>query len=133
MENLTEKNLKKIEKILEQEKRDKKKGKRKGKKKKRKQIGFSEKLVLGILYFSAVVVVLSIYYIFKYQSDDWCYVLQAIERVGIAAVGFFIWKAKNENVPRILNNPNFNLEQFEEELREEIQDEYRNLDKGGNY
>lgn len=91
---------------------------------------FSEKVVLFILIFSILVFISSIVFAFVKDSDSiWSYLLPSVGVLASSAFGVFIWKEKNENLPKILNNPNYDQEQLVEQIRQEVFDEYINLGK----
>lgn len=90
----------------------------------------SEKITLTILSFCIIVFICAIIYAFlKEDSNIWTYLIPSVGALGTSAFGFFIWKAKNENLPKILNNPNYDQEQFIQRVQEEYEETYHNLDK----
>lgn len=91
---------------------------------------FSEKVILFILIFSILVFISAIVFAFININDSvWAYLLPSIGMLASSAFAVFVWKEKNENLPKILNNPNYDQEQFAEQMRQEIFDEYINLGK----
>ena len=105
----------------------KKKKKQKRKKVKRKW-RFSEKVILFILLFSIAVFIAAIVYAFLKDSESmWAYLLPSVGVLASSAFAVFVWKEKNENLPKILKNPNYDQEQLAEQIRYELEEEYKNL------
>lgn len=103
---------------------------RKSKKEKRKKRKwrFSEKVIFGILLFSVFVFVSAIVYAYmKEDSSIWAYLIPSVGALASSGFAFFIWKEKSENLPKIMHNPDYDLEQLEEEIRAEVEEEFRNL------
>lgn len=103
---------------------------RKGKKEKikKRRWRFSEKVIFGILLFSVFVFVSAIVYTYvKEDSSIWAYLIPSVGALASSGFAFFIWKEKSENLPKIMHNPGYDLEQLEREIRAEVEDEYRNL------
>ena len=116
MEDLS---VKELEKLLK-----KKKKKRKAKREWR----FSEKVILFILLFSIAVFVAAIAYSFVKASESiWAYLLPSVGVLASSAFAVFVWKEKNENLPKILANPQYDQEQLAQQIRYELEEEYRNL------
>lgn len=104
------------------------------KKKVKRKWHFTEVVILIILAWSVTVFERGIYFAFKYENESpWFYLFSAVGVLASSAFGMFVWKAKNENVPKILNNPNFDQEEFAEKLRYDLEEEYRNLEKDKYY
>ena len=103
---------------------------RKSKKEKRKKRKwrFSENVIFGILLFSVFVFVSAIVYAYmKEDSSIWAYLIPSVGALASSGFAFFIWKEKSENLPKIMHNPDYDLEQLEEEIRAEVEEEFRNL------
>lgn len=116
MEDLT---VKEIEKILKKKKR-KKKVKRKWR--------FTEKIIFLVLLYSITIFERGSLYAFRNHAESmWAYLLPAIGVLASSAFAVFVWKEKNENLPKIMKNPNYDQEQFEEQIRYEMEEEFRNL------
>ena len=93
----------------------------------KKQMGFSEKLILVIIIASWVVILLGALFAFKFvASDIWSYILDTVKWLAAGSFGFFVWKAKSENIIKIKNNPNFDLENYANNLMEELENEREN-------
>lgn len=98
------------------------------------KLRFSERLVLGILISSWVTVLSAIIYTFKYQSEMvWSSILDTIRWLSTGTVGFFVWKAKSENMVRIKNNPNFNLKDYIQQMWNKFEEEGNRLDDSNYY
>lgn len=116
MDNLTERELKQLLK------------KKKKQKKMKRKWRFSEKVIFGILLFSVFVFVSAIVYAYmKEDSSIWAYLIPSVGALASSGFAFFIWKEKSENLPKIMHNPDYDLEQLEEEIRAEVEEEFRNL------
>lgn len=103
---------------------------RKSKKEKRKKRKwrFSEKVIFGILLFSVFVFFSAIVYAYmKEDSSIWVYLIPSVGALVSSGFAFFIWKEKSENLPKIMHNPDYDLEQLEEEIRAEVEEEFRSL------
>lgn len=117
----------KVEEMTVGELKDLLKSKKKRKRKKRKW-RFSEKVIFGILLFSVFVYVSAIVYAYlKEDSSIWAYLIPSVGALASSGFAFFIWKEKSENLPKIIHNPNYDLEQMESEIRSEVEEEFRNL------
>lgn len=117
----------KVEEMTVGELKDLLKSKKKRKRKKRKW-RFSEKVIFGILLFSVFVFVSAIVYAYlKEDSSIWGYLIPSVGALASSGFAFFIWKEKSENLPKILHNPDYDLEQMEREIRSEVEEEFRNL------
>lgn len=91
---------------------------------------FSEKVIFSILLFSVAVFISAIVFAFiRYDSSVWAYLISAVGALASSSFAVFVWKEKNENLPKILSNPNYDQEQFIEQMRREIENEYMDLDK----
>lgn len=91
---------------------------------------FSEKVIFSILLFSVAVFISAIVFAFiRYDSSIWAYLIPAVGALASSSFAVFVWKEKNENLPKILSNPNYDQEQFIEQMRREIENEYMDLDK----
>jgi len=90
----------------------------------------SEKIVFSILIFAILVFVSAIVFAFiNKDSPIWAYLITAVGALASSAFAVFAWKEKNENLPKILNNPNYDREQLIEQVKQEMEEEYRNLGK----
>lgn len=90
----------------------------------KKQLSFSERLITLILLMCGGSIFLGILYSFRYQSD--LVMDRALVVVGgilATSIGFFIWKAKSENMIKIKNNPNFDLEDYANDIVNEIMED----------
>lgn len=118
MEDLSKDELRKINKIVRKSRR----------KKVRRKWRFSEKVILFILVFSISVFLSAIAFAFSREdSSIWAYLLPSIGALASSAFAVFVWKEKNENLPKIMANPNYDEEQMKEQLQYEVEEEYRNL------
>lgn len=112
--------VKELEEMLKLKKKNKKKPKRKWR--------FSEKIILFILLFSIAVFITAMAYAFIKNSESmWAYLLPSVGVLASSAFAVFVWKEKNENLPKIMANPNYDQEQLEEQIRYELEEEFRNL------
>lgn len=119
MENLTDKEVKKIDKIIKKSKKQKK-VKRKWR--------FTEKIIFIVLIYTITIFERALVYAFKNHSENmWAYLLPAIGVLASSAFAVFVWKEKNENLPKIIANPNYDEEQIREQIQYEMEEEYRNL------
>lgn len=127
IEDMTIKELKK--RIKKNKKEHKMKMRRIRKMKKiRRKWRFSEKVIFGILLFSVMVFVSAMVYAYlKEDSSIWAYLIPSVGALASSGFAFFVWKEKSENLPKILANPYYDTEMLEEELKTEIEDEYKNL------
>lgn len=61
------------------------------------------------------------------------YIIPAVGTILGSTIGFHIWKTKNENVTKISNNPNYDVnqlkEQMKEQLKQEVLNEFSNLER----
>lgn len=106
--------------MLKQKKKIQKNSKRKWR--------FSEKIILFILLFSIAVFISAISYAFIKDSESiWAYLLPSVGVLASSAFAVFVWKEKNENLPKILANPSYDQEQFAQDIRYELEEEYKNL------
>lgn len=116
MEDLS---IKELEEILKKKKKQKKV---------RRKWRFSEKIILFILLFSIAVFIAAIIYAFAKNSESmWAYLLPSVGVLASSAFAVFVWKEKNENLPKILSNPDYDREQLAQQIRYELEEEYRNL------
>ncbi len=100
------------------------------KKKIKREWRFSEKVIFFILLFSVAVFVSAIVFAFmRYDSSVWAYIIPAVGALATSSFAVFVWKEKNENLPKILSNPNYDQEHFIEQIKYEMEEEYINLDK----
>lgn len=119
MDDLTEKEIKKIDKIIKKSKKQKS-VKRKWR--------FTEKIIFLVLLYSISIFERGSLYAFKNGAESmWAYLLPAIGVLASSAFAVFVWKEKNENLPKIMENPNYDQEQFAEQIRYEMEEEYKNL------
>lgn len=119
MQDLSKDEIKKIDKIIKKSRR-KKKVKRKWR--------FSEKVILFILIFSISVFLSAIGFAFtREDSSVWAYLLPSIGALASSAFAVFVWKEKNENLPKIIANPSYDEDQMKEQVQYEVEEEYRNL------
>lgn len=119
MEDLSVKEIKKIENIINKSKKEKK-VKRKWR--------FTEKIIFLVLLYAISIFERGSLYAFKNQAESmWAYLLPAIGVLASSAFAVFVWKEKNENLPKIMANPNYDQEQLEEQMRYELEEEFRNL------
>lgn len=119
MEELSKDELRKINKIVKKSRK---------KKKIRRKWRFSEKVILFILIFSIGVFLSAIAFSFSREdSSIWAYLLPSIGALASSAFAVFVWKEKNENLPKIIANPNYDEEQMKEQIQYEVEEEYRNL------
>lgn len=119
MEDLGVKERKKIDRILKKSKKAKKI---------RKKWRFTEKIIFIVLVYTITIFERALIYAFINRSENmWAYLLPAIGVLASSAFAVFVWKEKNENLPKIIANPKYDQEKFEEQLRYEIEEEYRNL------
>lgn len=126
-EKVEDMTVKEFKKILKKSKKEKRKKIKKAKRARRKW-RFSEKVIFGILLFSILVFVSAIVYAYlKEDSSIWAYLIPSVGALSSSGFAFFVWKEKSENLPKIIANPNYDTERLEENLRAEIEDEYRNL------
>ena len=77
---------------------------------------------------------MGIYYTFKFQANEvWQFILEVVKYLSVSTVGFFVWKARSENIIKISNNPNFEIQQLVKEMQERVVDDFKeetaNLDK----
>lgn len=118
-EILTAKEVKKIESIISKSER-KKKGRRKWR--------FTEKIIFLVLLYSITIFERGALYAFKNQAESmWAYLLPAIGVLASSAFAVFVWKEKNENLPKIMANPSYDEDQVKEQMRYELEEEYNNL------
>ena len=90
----------------------------------KKKLGFSERLVLGILMLSWAVVLLGVVYTFKFIANEvWSYLLDVVKWLSTGTIGFFIWKARGENLVKIKSNPDFDLEDYVQQALNSFGDE----------
>lgn len=102
----------------------------------RRKWRFTEVAVVVILLWAITVFERGIYFSFTTGHDSpWLYIFSAVGVLASSAFSIFVWKEKNENLPKILNNPDYDTERLAEQLRQDIEDEYRKLggDKNGIY
>lgn len=126
-EKVEDMTVKEFKKILKKSKKEKRKKIKKAKRARRKW-RFSEKVIFGILLFSVFVFVSAIVYAYmKEDSSIWAYLIPSVGALASSGFAFFIWKEKSENLPKIMHNPDYDLEQLEEEIRAEVEEEFRNL------
>lgn len=96
--------------------------------------GYSERLVQSILLACFSIILTASFYAFRYQSPEvWGYVLDVVKYLAPSTVGFFIWKARGENIIKIKDNPSFNLEDYANQVYEEYKDETFNLGRTERY
>ena len=77
----------------------------------RKHLGYTEKLVRNVLMMCWVALLLAILYTFQYQSSEvWEPILDVVKYLSVSTIGFFVWKARGENLIKIRNNPDFEME-----------------------
>lgn len=126
-EKVEDMTVKEFKKILKKSKKEKKKKIKKAKRARRKW-RFTEKTIFGVLLFSVVVYISAIIYAFSNKdSSIWAFLLPVIGTLSSTAFAVFVWKEKNENWLKIKANPHYDTEKLEEELREEIEEEFKNL------
>lgn len=102
------------------------------KKRKKRKWRFSEKMVLIILIYCISIFERALYFAFKNFSESvWVYLLPIIGTLVTSAFAVFIWKEKNENLPKIQANPYYDEEQLINEIKDEVVQEYKNI--GRNY
>lgn len=117
MDELTEREAKKIERIIN-----------KRKKKVKRKWRFTEKIIFLVLLYSISIFERGALYAFRNQAESmWAYLLPAIGVLASSAFAVFVWKEKNENLPKILSNPNYDEEQIRDQLQYEMEEEYKNL------
>lgn len=98
--------------------------------KKRRKWRFSEIVILVILFYAVVVFNLALYFAFSRNTDSiFWYLLPSIGTLASSAFGMFVWKEKNENLPKIKANPDYDNEQTMNEIEYDMQQEFQNLDK----
>lgn len=98
----------------------------------KKKRGFSEKLILIVIIWAITVFERGLYYAFKnYSESIWMYIIPAVSTILGTCFAFYTWKAKNENVLKIANNPNYDIEQMKEQLKQEVEQEFNSI--GRNY
>ena len=122
MDKLT---IEELEDALEQKRKIEKKIR---KKKIKRKWRFSEIVILSILIFSIAVFCIAIAFSFINQSDSlWAYLIPTIGGLASSAFAVFVWKEKNENLPKIIANPNYDEEQLIEQIHYEVEEEYKSL------
>lgn len=117
-ENLTTKDRKRIDKIITKSR----------KKTTKRQWRFSERIIFLVLIFAIGVFCSSIVYSFvKNDGSVWAYLIPSIGVLASSAFAVFVWKEKNENLPKIKANPSYDEDKMREEITYEVQEEYKNL------
>lgn len=135
MEDLTKKEMKALIKVNKLEKKKEKKlAKLNRKNTIKKKLGYTERLVKNVLIACWIVVFSAVIYSFRYMATEvWSYTLDVVKYLSVSTIGFFIWKARSENLIKIGNNPDFEVQQYVQEMQERVmqdfKDETMNLDK----
>ena len=88
----------------------------------------SEKIVFTILVVCMMIFVSAIVYAFINRDGlIWSYVIPSVGALAASAFAVFVWKEKNENVPKILNNPDYDREKLIEQVKQEVEEEFQRL------
>ena len=98
--------------------------------KKKRKWRFTEIIILLVLIYTVMVFNLALYFAFSRESDSvWWYILPSIGALSSSAFAVFVWKEKNENLPKILQNTNYDTEQLQNEIQYGLQQEFIDLEK----
>ena len=88
----------------------------------------SEKIVLGILIDCMMIIKSAVVYAFINKDGSvWAYIIPAVGAMAASAFAVFVWKEKNENVIKILNNPDYDREKLIEQVKQEVEEEFQRL------
>lgn len=90
----------------------------------KKKMSFSERLILIIIMMSWVAIVSAVHFSFRFETSDvWSYILDTVKWLSGGTTAFYLWKAKSENAIKIKNNPNYDLEEYANQLLDKLTDD----------
>jgi len=88
----------------------------------KKEWTFSEKVVMGLFIWTALVNIAAMVFAFINSMDSvWWYVVPGSFALTTTGLAGFTWKEKAENLIKIAANPNYDDEQLKQQVEYEIQ------------